>query len=151
MSSKEPSIGRVAARVLFRKRGEKSEAHLGESELAGIIDAAVALDREQRPVVETSPVRTPCDDCKTDRDRLRQFFIQIQRETYGSRSEAAQAAHKLACYALDGIPAEETSAIRDSIAPNKQCPKCKRFFWVDKFDDHDCRPEEPSEPPREGA
>lgn len=38
----------------------------------------------------------------------------------------------------------ETKAVRDSIAPNKQCPKCQRFFWLDKFDGHDCRPQKSS-------
>lgn len=30
--------------------------------------------------------------------------------------------------------------VRDSIAPNKRCPKCQRFFWLDQFDGHDCKP-----------
>lgn len=34
--------------------------------------------------------------------------------------------------------AVEPSATRDSIAPNKQCPICKCFFWLDKFDGHVC-------------
>ena len=40
---------------------------------------------------------------------------------------------------------QKSNAVRDSIAPNKQCPKCKGFFWLDKFDDHDCRPLKASE------
>lgn len=36
-------IGKAAARVVFRKRGNHSEAHLTEPELAAIIEAAVIL------------------------------------------------------------------------------------------------------------
>lgn len=33
---------------------------------------------------------------------------------------------------------EKASAVRDSIAPNKHCPKCDHWFWLDKFDGHQC-------------
>lgn len=35
---------------------------------------------------------------------------------------------------------KKANPVMDSIAPNKHCPVCDRWLWVDKFDGHKCVP-----------
>jgi hypothetical protein len=49
-------LARVAARTVFKKRGNHSEAHLTEDELMVIVSAAIRLYEERRtPGIATQP------------------------------------------------------------------------------------------------